>query len=158
DLIGLDFCCGDDQSKVSPPTIDLFRFSRELERWNGLGKPMQVGPLAFGSASGGNGWWHASPDEGTQAEYLAGATVIPYANPHVQAITWPALFDRDSQIAGGGLIDRAKRPKAAYDRLSALLKEWRSGGDVITSSDGMASFQGTPGDYRLTAKTSSESV
>jgi len=158
DLIGLDFCCGNNQSQVAPPTVDLFRFARELERWSGLGKPMQVGPLAFGSVGGGNGWWHASPDEGTQAEYLAGATMIAYANPHVQAIMWPALFDRDSQIAGGGLIDRAKRPKAAYDRLSALLKGWRSGGDVTTSSDGLANFQGTPGDYRLTAKTSSESV
>jgi hypothetical protein len=158
DLVGLDFCCGDDHSHVSPPTIDLFRFVRELERWNGLGKPMQIGPLAFGSIGGGNGWWHASPDEGTQAEYLAAATTLAYANPQVQAITWPALFDRDSRSAGGGLIDSAKRPKAAYDRLSALLKGWRSGGDVTTGSDGLANFQGTPGDYRLTAQTSPEPV
>lgn len=162
DLIGLEFCCGGSpdraDSGVRPPAIDLLRFARELERWSNLGKPLQISALAAGSSGGASSWWHASPDEGTQADYLAGAVTIAYANPRVQAINWAALFDRDALTAGGGLMDRAKRPKPAYDRLSALLNGWRSGGDVTTNSDGVANFQGTPGDYQLSAQVDSDLI
>ena len=162
DLIGLEFCRGGSperaDSRVQPPAIDLFRFARELERWGNLGKPLQISALAAGSSGGGSSWWHAPPDEGTQADYLTGAVTIAYANPRVQAISWAALFDRDALIAGGGLMDPAKRPKAAYDRLSALLNGWRSGGDVTTNGDGVASFQGAPGDYRLSARVDSDLI
>jgi len=162
DLIGLEFCRNGfpdrADSRVQPPAIDLFRFARELERWGSLGKPLQISALAAGSNGGGGTWWHASPDEGTQADYLAGAITIAYANPQVQAVNWSALFDSDALIAGGGLIDHAKRPKPAYDRLRALLSAWHSGGDVTTGSDGLANFQGTPGDYQLSAQVASERI
>jgi len=162
DLIGLEFCCGGFSGRedwsIQPPAIDLFRFARELERWSSFAKPLQIGGLAAGSGVSVNSWWHASPDEGTQADYMADAAIIAYADPKVQAITWPALFDSEARIPGGGLIDRAKRPKAAYDRLSALLSGWRSTGNVTTGSDGLASFQGTPGDYRLTAQVTPEPI
>ena len=161
DLIGLEFCCGASPERagprVPPPTIDLFRFARELERWSDLGKPLQITGLAAGSDGGGTGWWHASPDEATQADYLSGAVTIAYANPRVQALNWSSLFDTEAPI-GAGLIDRAKRPKPAYDRLSSLLNGWRSGGEVTTGTDGVASFQGAPGDYRLSAQVDSDSV
>ncbi|MGD0072864.1 MAG: endo-1,4-beta-xylanase [Candidatus Binataceae bacterium] len=162
DLIGLEFCCGASRdhadSRVPPPTIDLMRFARELERWSNFGKPLQITALDVGSRGGGVGWWHAFPDEATQADYLTGAVTIAYADPKVEAFNWAALFDSDAVIAGGGLIDRAKRPKPAYDRLSALLNGWRSGGDVTTNSDGIANFQGAPGDYRLSAKVESDLI
>ncbi len=163
DLIGLEFCRGASRkhadSRVPPPTIDLMRFARELARWSELGKPLQITALDAGSRGGGGiGWWHALPDEATQADYLTGAVTIAYADPKVEAFNWAALFDSDAVIAGGGLIDRAKRPKPAYDRLSALLNGWRSAGDVTTNSDGIANFQGAPGDYRLSAKVGSELI
>ena len=162
DLIGLEFCCSGSRERadlrVQPSAIDLFRFARELDRWSNLGKPLQIGALAFASSGSSASWWHAPADEGVQADYLADTATIAYANPHVQALTWPALFDADAQSAGTGLIDRGKRPKAAYDRLSALLAGWRSGGDVTTGSDGLANFQGAPGDYRLTAQTTPEPI
>ncbi len=165
DLVGLRFDPGasmdDAASGVPPPPIDLFRFALELDRYARLGKPLRITGLAAASSGQngrGQGWWHAAADEGTQADYLAGAFTIAYANPHVQAIEWPALYDADAIAAGRGLLDRSNRPKAAYGRMVSLLAGWRGDGEVTTGPDGTASFQGPAGDYQLSAQVDSTAL
>ena len=165
DMVGLQFYYGasidNAASGLQPPAIDLFRFAYELERYARLGKPLQITGIAASSSGQdgrGQGWWHAAADEGTQADYLAGAFTIAYANPHVQAIDWSALYDADAIVASVGLLDRSNRPKAAYDRMASLLNGWRSDGEVTTGSDGTASFQGPAGDYQLSARVDSAAV
>lgn len=165
DLIGLQFDSGasmdNADSGLQPPVIDLFRFANELERYAKLGKPLRITGIAAASSGPdgrGEGWWHAAADEGTQADYLAGAFTIAYANPRVQAIDWSALYDVDAVVADTGLLDRSNRPKAAYDRMASLLTRWRSDGEVTTGSDGTASFQGPAGDYQLSARVDSAAV
>jgi len=162
DLIGLEFNYGGSveyaASRLRPPTIDLFRFARELERYAKLGKPLQITEFAVASSGRGEGWWHAPADEGTQADYLAAALTLAYANPQVQAISWSAIHDSRSVAGRAGLIDSAGRPKPAYDRIRSLLTGWRTEGEVTTGPDGTASFQGAAGNYQLSVQVAKTAI
>ncbi|HKN01994.1 MAG TPA: endo-1,4-beta-xylanase [Candidatus Binataceae bacterium] len=140
---------------IQVPAIDLFRFASELDRYSKLGKPIQIAEIAVGSSDHGGrnaSWWHARSNEQTQADYLEGAFTIAYGNLHVEGINWWGLDDNYRFVEEGGLLDRSLRPKAAATRLTNLLKGWRTNGQLETGVDGSALFEGTPGDYRITAK------
>jgi GH35 family endo-1,4-beta-xylanase len=140
---------------IQVPAIDLFRFASELDRYSKLGKPIQIAEIAVGSSDHGGrnaSWWHARPDQQTQADYLEGAFTIAYGNLSVEGINWWGLDDNYRFVEEGGLLDRSLRPKAAATRIAKLLQGWRTNGELETGIEGSALFEGAPGDYRITAK------
>ena len=156
DQIGLQFYNGawvDVFGGVQVPAIDLFRFASELDRYDRLGKPLQITELGVGSEPQhgiGDCYWHRIPDQKTQAEYLAGIFTIAYGHKSVQGINWWDLEDPDAFVKTGGLLDQNFRPKLAFRKLAALLSAWRSEGEVVTGDDGIARFEGAAGEYEIT--------
>jgi len=162
DILGLQFYNGGFidviPGGIQMPYIDLFRFATELDRYSALGKPLQVTELAVGSVQhrgSGESWWHNAASESTQADYLAGVFTIAYGHPNVTGINWWNLYDEGSFVRGGGLIGASLRPKAAYRRLAELLEGWRSSATISTAADGFATFDGSPGDYEISAQMGS---
>jgi endo-1,4-beta-xylanase len=142
---------------VQVPAIDLFRFATLLERYAGLGKPIQITEIAAPSAARGTAlesFWHAPANPQTQAEYLAGVFTIAYGNPHVSGINWWDLYDEQAFVESGGLFDREFRPKPSYLQLRRLLADWRYEGDLMTDEGGIARMDAPPGEYLFTAENS----
>jgi endo-1,4-beta-xylanase len=140
---------------VQVPAIDLFRFASEIDRYSKLGKPLQIAEISVGSSvplTGVSSWWHAKPDEQTQADYLEGAFTIAYGNLHVQGINWWGFDDGYDFVEHGGLFDSSRHPKTAAIRLTKLLEEWRTNRQMSSGDDGFVSFAGASGDYLVSAR------
>ena len=161
DLLGLQIYNGawvGVHGGVQVPAIDLFRFATLLERYAGLGKPIQITEIASPSAARGTvgeSFWHAPANQQTQADYLAGVFTIAYGNPQVRGINWWDLYDEHAFVESGGLFDRENNPKPSYLRLKRVLADWRYEGDLITDARGVAHFDGPPGEYRFTIEDGS---
>lgn len=161
DLLGLQIYSGawvGVRGGVQVPAIDLFRFATLLKRYERLGKPIQITEIAAPSTARGTlgeSFWHAPPNPGTQADYLAGVFTIAYGNPQVRAINWWDFYDEKAFVDSGGLFDRYLNPKPAYRRLQQLLAGWRYEGDLMTDTHGVAQFHGPSGEYRFTAENGS---
>lgn len=155
DSIGLQFyngACVELYGGIQVPAIDLFRFAQELERYSNLGKRVYITEIAAGSAGctwPGQSWWHQARNQQTQSDYLEGVFAIAYGNPNVEGITWWDLYDDGAFVEGGGLFDSSGRAKAAYTRLSEILKAWRTDRTLETDSNGTALVEGDAGEYRI---------
>jgi GH35 family endo-1,4-beta-xylanase len=162
DLLGLQFYNGAYvyviPSGLQVEYIDMFRFACELDRFAGFGKPLLISEISVGTypyKGRGNSWWHGSPSQTTQADFLADAFTIAYGREDVRGINWWGLFDKDSFAREGGLVDLEGRPKLAYIRLAELLRNWRSEAQKVTGQDGGVSFDVLPGEYRVKSRIGS---
>jgi GH35 family endo-1,4-beta-xylanase len=160
DILGLQFYNGAwvhvAGGMVQVPAIDLLRFACELARYEKFGKPMQIAEFSIGSSHFGSSWeswWHARANTETQSDYLAGIWTIAYAEPQINGINWWGLYDKYRAVEDGGLYDQLLRPKPSANRLAELIRGWRTDGELVTGTNGTATFSGAAGDYDIKVQT-----
>lgn len=118
---------------------DMVEFERNLETFEGFGKPAHITEAGIPSSSAEvpkKNWWGGGTDgaklvwhgdqwtESTQADWFEQLYTIAYSKPWVQAITTWDLSD-PAFVPHEGLLDENGRPKESYHRLAALLSAWR---------------------------------
>jgi GH35 family endo-1,4-beta-xylanase len=159
DLLGLQFYNGAYvdliPGGIQVEYIDMFRLACELDRFASFGKPLLVSEISVGSypyRGWGNSWLHNSPSQAEQAEFLVDAFTIAYGREDVRGVNWWNLFDQDSFVKEGGLVDLDRRPKLAYSRLAELLRGWRGDQKKATGPDGRVKFDVLPGEYSVKSR------
>jgi endo-1,4-beta-xylanase len=102
------------------------------------------------------GWKQGTWTEDTQAEYMAQLYTLCFGHPSVVSINHWGLSDRNIWIPGGGLIDTEYHPKPVFKKLKQLIKqEWMTPPfSVSTGKDGLISFSGFLGQYKLSLQQS----
>jgi len=129
-------------------------------------------PLHFTEAtilSGKPGWelaqrgedWTTTPEgEASQAREVERFYTMLYSHPAVEAITWWDFSDRGAwQRAPAGFLRQDMSPKPAYETLRHLIKDkWWTRASVRTDDQGKASFRGTLGQYRITARAAGQTA
>jgi GH35 family endo-1,4-beta-xylanase len=115
--------------------------------------------------SGEHGWerplpWPTTPEgEARQADYVEKLYTVLFSHPNVQAITWWDLQDGSWMGAPSGLLRADLTPKPAYERLLRLIKgRWWTQTEVKTDADGVASFRGFLGSYRVSVDAAAGSA
>jgi endo-1,4-beta-xylanase len=121
---------------------DMVEFERNLESFAAFGKPIHITELGFPSSSaetrpsawwgGGNGgarirWRGEDFSEESQAQWFETVYKIAFSKPYVDAVTCWDFVD-PGFIPNGGLLRQDLSPKPSYDRLMALMKQWREQG------------------------------
>lgn len=131
------------------------------ERFARFGVPLHFTETTI--VSGQRGWrrsdrgqaWDTTPEgEAYQAREVERFYTMLYSHPSVEAITWWDFSDRHAwQRAPAGFLRKDMSPKPAYETLHKLIKEkWWTRTSVETNGEGVASFRGTLGDYKVTVK------
>ncbi len=113
--------------------------------------------------SGEPGWekrgpWKSTPEgEVFQANEVERFYTMLFSHPAVEALTWWDFSDYHAwQGAPAGFLRADMTPKPAYERLLALIKKkWWTTTDLTTSDEGVTSFRGFLGDYRVTVTLAS---
>ncbi|MDO8495159.1 MAG: endo-1,4-beta-xylanase [bacterium] len=118
-------------------SLDLMEYSRLLDRYAALGKPIHISEVGVSSAPGVDkqsqyfqnasanaalGQWHGPWSEKIQADWIEQFYTMAYAKPYIKAITWLDLSDDFWPYAG--LLHRDGTPKEGYTRLKNLLQSW----------------------------------
>ena len=98
------------------------------------------------------GWREGIWTEETQAEFAEQFYTLAFGYPSMASITWWAFTDRNVWLEGGGLLDEEYNPKPVYNRLRRLIREeWMTRDlQLVTGTDGKASFRGFFGRYDVT--------
>jgi GH35 family endo-1,4-beta-xylanase len=133
------------------------------ERFSRFGVPLHFTEMTV--LSGQPGWegmgraerWPSTEEgEKKQAGEVERIYTLLFSHPAVEAITWWDFSDRSAwQGAPAGLIREDMSPKPAYDRLLELVrKRWWTRETGQTDSNGVFSFQGFRGNYRVTVTDS----
>lgn len=93
--------------------------------------------------------------EARQARDVVRFYTMLFSHPAVEAITWWDFCDYRSFLhSATGLVRTDMTPKPAYDELKKLIKgKWWTKTRLRTGNDGMATFRGFLGDYRITIRT-----
>jgi len=131
------------------------------ERFARFGVPLHYTETTV--VSGERGWnraergksWETTPEgEKYQAREVERFYTMLYSHPAVEAITWWDFTDLGAwQRAPAGFLRKDMSPKPAYEVLHKLIKEkWWTRTSTRTGQQGVASFRGTLGDYRLTIR------
>jgi GH35 family endo-1,4-beta-xylanase len=126
---GVDFDIAGIQ--IYRPYRDLADTVAMLERVEALGKPVFITEIGvpsrdddLGTTAGGGGanavhrW-----DVEQQADWAEDMYTVLMSRRQVEGISWYDLADHQPFLPGGGLLDRAWRPKPVYRRLERLLSD-----------------------------------
>jgi endo-1,4-beta-xylanase len=145
------------QSHMHRGEWELSRVWEVCEAFSRFGRPIHFTETTV--VSGEHGWdrplpWPTTPEgEQRQADYVEKFYTVLFSHPSVQAITWWDLQDGAWMGAPSGLIRADLTPKPAYERLLKLIKDrWWTQTEVKTDADGIASFRGVLGHYRITVE------
>ena len=121
---------------------DLLEFERNLESFQGFGKPVHITELGISSSpeakkdaewwGGGVGGakfvWHGERfAEENQAQWVEWLYKIAFSKTYVDALTWWDFTD-PGFIPNGGFLRSDCTPKPSYDRLLAMQAKWREEG------------------------------
>lgn len=122
------------------PYRDLQDIVMLIERYEEFGKPVQISEI--GASAGPTDRsvtlgkvklpnepyiWHRPWDEELQADWLEGFYTLAYSKPFVEGAHWFDFVDPFYFIENGGLLRSADgERKAAFDRLQALQRRWKS--------------------------------
>ena len=139
----------------------------QLDLYANFGKPLQITEITVPAYS------NDAEDESLQAEILEWLYSIWFSHPNVEQIIYWNMVDgyayvpyddpeRISKSQGdmtlgenryyGGLLRFDMTPKPAYYAIQNLINnKWRTNEEVITDSNGVASFRGFYGDYEVSA-------
>jgi hypothetical protein len=123
-----------------------------LARYARFGKTLHITELSLPSAypAGWNcGYWREEWSEAAQADYAEAAYTLAFAEPQVRSVTWWDISDADAAVDFGGLLHEDGTPKPAFDRLRALLAQWRTEEAAETDASGTAAFDAFGGRYRI---------
>jgi GH35 family endo-1,4-beta-xylanase len=115
--------------QIYRPYRDLMDTVEMLERIEALGKPVFITEIGvpsqddeLGTPSGDEAatmvhrW-----DREQQADWAENMFTLLMSRPDVLGICWYDLVDREPFLPGGGLLDRAWRPKPVYRRIEGVL-------------------------------------
>jgi hypothetical protein len=102
-----------------------------LDRIEALGKPVFITEIGVPSRDDDLGTTSSdeasSPahrwDRERQADWAEDMFTVLMSRPDVVGIAWYDLVDRRPFLPGGGLLDRAWRPKPVYRRMERILAE-----------------------------------
>jgi GH35 family endo-1,4-beta-xylanase len=129
--------------------LTLGRILETLDRYAALRKPIHFTETTV--LSGGKET--STEGEKKQAKYVEGFYRTCFSHPSVKAITWWDFSDAGAwQGVAAGLVRKDMSPKPVYLVLDRLInKEWHTSAEGRTGSDGIYSFRGFHGKYRITA-------
>lgn len=123
-----------------------------LARYARFGKTLHITELSLPSAypAGWNcGYWREEWSEAAQADYAEAAYTLAFADPQVRSVTWWDISDTGAAVEFGGLLREDGTPKPAFERLRALLAQWRTDERAETDTAGAAAFAAFGGRYRI---------
>jgi hypothetical protein len=127
------------------------------ERFATFGVPLHVTETTILSGPrDGDKWGATTPElEEQQATETARFYTTLFSHPAVEAITWWDFADRFAwQGAAAGWLREDLSPKPVYDRMKQLIKgDWWTTMEGQTGEDGVFTFRGFYGDYRITVTT-----
>lgn len=118
---------------------DMVEFERNLETFQGFGKPVHITEAGYSSSSadaaksewwgGGIGGarfvWHGDDfSEASQADWFEQFYTIAFSKPWLVAVSTWDMAD-PAFIPHGGLVREDGSPKESYGRVAALLRGWR---------------------------------
>ena len=156
DVIGI-------QSHMHRGEWELSQVWEVCEAFSRFGRPIHFTETTV--VSGEHGWerplpWPTTPEgEERQADYVEKLYTVLFSHPSVQAITWWDLQDGSWMGAPSGLLRADLTPKPAYERLLNLIKgRWWTQTEVKTDADGVASFRGFLGHYRVSVDAAAGSA
>jgi GH35 family endo-1,4-beta-xylanase len=116
--------------QIYRPYRDLTDTVEMLERVEALGKPVfitEIGVPSRDDPGTNSSDEAASPvhrwDREQQADWAEDMLTVLMSRPDVLGIAWYDLVDRRPFLPGGGLLDRAWRPKPVYRRIERILAE-----------------------------------
>jgi hypothetical protein len=117
--------------QIYRPYRDLTDTVEMLERIEGLGKPVFITEIGVPSreddlgtiSAGASGSVVHRWDREQQAGWAEDMFTLLMSRPGVRGIAWYDLVDTQPFLPGGGLLDRAWRPKPVYRRIERLLAE-----------------------------------
>jgi len=138
-----------DQVEMAFP---LAQVQEVLNKYATLGKDLHI--TEFTPPSSGipvtGATWRGTWTEAAQAAYAEDFYRVAFANPAVTAISWWDFTDKNSWVAGGGLLRADLSAKPAYDTLKYLItQEWHTALNGATSN-GNLDFSGFHGKYTAT--------
>jgi GH35 family endo-1,4-beta-xylanase len=117
--------------QIYRPYRDLTDTVEMLERIEALGKPVFITEIGVPSRDDDLGTTSrddlGSPvhrwDREQQADWAEDMFTVLMSRPDVLGIAWYDLVDRRPFLPGGGMLDRAWRPKPVYRRIERILAE-----------------------------------
>jgi GH35 family endo-1,4-beta-xylanase len=117
--------------QIYRPYRDLTDTVEMLERIEALGKPVFVTEIGVPSRDDDLDTFSSDEaqrsahrwDRGQQADWAESMFTLLMSRPDVLGIAWYDLADHRPFLPGGGLLDRAWRPKPAYRRIERILAE-----------------------------------
>lgn len=131
---------------------DLLQISALLDHMHFIDSPILISSLGVPSdVSGGDdasiarrGWWHDRWSPRTQERWTSRMFTIALSKPQVETVFWTDIYDHPgSELAHGGLLDPAGRPKPALRRLVGMRRRLRR---PLGTDDGTGTDPETPGD------------
>jgi hypothetical protein len=157
DVTGLEFYYG-----VTMPPMDIGLFSRVLDAYGALGKPVFISELSYATLDdypgltkfwSSYGGWHGGYTDQAQADWASGAVTVAFSKPYVMGVQWVAANDGPPQydFVGDGLFhDGERTPRPALSAVADLIGSWTAHGSARTDSRGQFDLMGTLGTYKLT--------
>lgn len=139
--------------KLQGPLKDLFRTSRDWERYTALGKPLHITEFAVPGRFDDDwesGWWRRPWDPQVQADFAERIYTLAFSNPDIHEMTYWGITDDEPWVVGGGLFDKSLNRKPMLDAIARLIKGWTSAGELRTDSAGRVTLTGYAGSYQLT--------
>jgi GH35 family endo-1,4-beta-xylanase len=117
--------------QIYRPYRDLTDTVEMLERIEALGKPVFVTEIGVPSRDDDLDTFSSDEaqrsahrwDREQQADWAESMFTLLMSRPDVLGIAWYDLADQRPFLPGGGLLDRAWRPKPAYRRIERILAE-----------------------------------
>ena len=117
------------------PQHDVFEIDRMLDRFVEFNKPIHITEIAVSSQDGLDPdsmrpktyapGWHGPWSPTLQADWTEAMWTLLYSKPHYKVVGWWDFVDVKGKFwPFGGLLDRDLKPKAAYERLAKLKREW----------------------------------
>ena len=144
------------QSHMHQGLWPLHKVSSICQTYAKLGLPLHFTETTILSGARDKDAWAPTDAEGesNQAEAAAKFYTMLFAHPSVRALTWWDLSDYHAwQHAPAGLLREDMSPKPVYEQLAKLIKvEWWTKTTGITDGQGLLSWRGFNGRYRLTAE------
>lgn len=123
-----------------------------LDRYREFGKNLHITEFSIPSSYARDwvsGYWREEWTEQTQADYAEALYTLAFAHPYVQSVGWWDVLDTKPSILTGGLLSPTGKPKPVFERLSALLKEWRTDTSVSVGADGTVAIPAFGGEYAV---------